>query len=266
MDVHKEVQEFFLGIRSPRQLASTLIILIPKVANPSTFADFCPICLTNFIAKVITRLIAMRLSVLLPKLISQEQVSFMKGRDITEQILLAQEMVHVLDRPVHGGHVLIKLDMAKVFDRVFWSYLQQLLHKMGFHPRLVRILMNNLASSCCSILINGKPTGCFLVSRGVKQDNPLSPLIFILASKGFLRGLNSLLSSGYLIGFQAGRVTQVSHLGFADDLVVFLNGSVRNLQRFRLFLESYQQASGQLVNLHKSQVVMGAGVSPCRTS
>lgn len=99
MDVYKAVQEFFLGILPPSQLAAAPITLIPKVASPQSFSEYCPICLTNFLAKVITRLISTRLADLLPHLISQEQAGFMKGRDITKQVLLVQEMVRVLDRP-----------------------------------------------------------------------------------------------------------------------------------------------------------------------
>lgn len=110
------------------------------------------------------------------------------------------------------------------------------------------------------MLINRKPVGYFPVARGVKQGDSLSPLFFILASEGFLRGIKALIMTGHISGFQAGRVPQISHLGFDDDLVIFLNGSTQNLQHFWLFLDSYQQASGQLVNYHKSQVVARTGV------
>lgn len=185
----------------------------------------------------------------------------MKDRDITEQILLAQEMVHVLDRSVCGGHVIIKLDMAKAFDRVCWTYLGQLMLKIGFDFRLVRIILNNLSATRCSVLINGKSVGYFPMARGAKQGDPLSPLLFILVSEDFSCRIKTLMETDVIRGFQAGRVPQVSHLGFADDLVIFLNGSIRNLQRFRHFLDSYQQALGQLINFHKSQIVVGSGVS-----
>lgn len=83
--------------------------------------------------------------------------------------------------------------------------------------------MNNLTATRCLILVNGKSAGFFSVSRDIKQD-PLSPLLFILASEGFSRGLNALEQTGHLISFQAGRVPRVSHLGFSNDLVIFLNG------------------------------------------
>lgn len=126
-DVHKAMQEFFLGVPPPGQVAASLITLNPKVANPQTFSDYKHICLTKFLSKVITQIIATQLSSYLPRLISPKQAGFLKGRDITEQTLLAQEMIHVMDRTIHGGHVIVKLDMAKAFDRVSWSYLRQIL-------------------------------------------------------------------------------------------------------------------------------------------
>lgn len=84
LDVYKAIQEFLLGIRPPCKVVATLITLIPKVTNRTAFSEFRPIFLINFVAKVITWLIATRLSTLLMRLISYEQAGFMKGRDITE--------------------------------------------------------------------------------------------------------------------------------------------------------------------------------------
>lgn len=78
-DVVKAVQEFFLDIPQPTVMASALITLIPKKTSPATFSDFCPICLTNFLSKVCTRIIATRLNKLLPTLISPEQTGFLPG-------------------------------------------------------------------------------------------------------------------------------------------------------------------------------------------
>lgn len=74
-------------------------------------------------SKVVTRVISTHMGLLLPKLISQEHARFMPGRGISEQVLLAKEMVHILDISRCGGCLIIKLDMAKAFDRVSWEYL-----------------------------------------------------------------------------------------------------------------------------------------------
>ncbi|CAH9120013.1 unnamed protein product, partial [Cuscuta europaea] len=107
----KAVQDFFMGMSIPPGVSSCLVVLIPKSVNPSTFGDFRPICLSNFINKVCTKVLTDRLTVILPKLISPEQIGFMKNRDISEHILIAQEMIHSIDRKIRGSNVVVKLDM-----------------------------------------------------------------------------------------------------------------------------------------------------------
>ena len=68
--------------------------LIPKKENPTTFAEFRPISLCNFLYKIFTKILTSRLGVLLPKLISEEKHGFVKGRSIRDSIALAQIMVH----------------------------------------------------------------------------------------------------------------------------------------------------------------------------
>lgn len=261
LDVTLAVQEFFLGVPPPTSMLSSIITLIPKKAHPLTYADFRPICLSKFISKVTTRILATRLNVLLPRIISSEQIGFLKGHDISEHVNMANEMVHILDRKVRHGQAMVKLDMAKAFDRVNWSYLEAIMLKFGFEPRLLRILINNMRLSKLSISVNGTTDGFFSPSRGVKQGDPLSPLLFIICSEGFTRGLNSLLNSHQLRGFASGRVVPVSHLAYADDLLIFLNASTRNLARFQTFLQEYQRASGQLVSYTKSQFVLSSYIT-----
>lgn len=137
---------------------------------------------------------------------------------------------------------------------------------MGFSPFFIRLIMNNLAATKCSILVNGKPCGFFSLGCGDKQGGLLSPILFILASEGFGRGLNAHVLSSFIRGFEESRMSTPSHLGFADDLLIFLSYSVRNLQRFMDFLNLYQKASGQQVNLNKIQVVVSSGLSGVRVA
>lgn len=173
-DLHAAVQEFFIGVPVPKSISSALIVLLPKKSNPSTFGDFRPICLCNFINKLFTRIICDRLQEFLPKLISPEQSAFLKGRDISDNILLAQELLQHLDKKVRGSNVVFKLDIMKAFDRVSWTFLRQLLLKFGFPIRFVDIILGNLQASWFSILFNGSPSGFFQASRGLKQGDPLS--------------------------------------------------------------------------------------------
>lgn len=215
-DLLLAVQEFFAGVPIPRSVSSTLIVLLPKKGNPSTFADFRPISLCNFLNKIFTRLLCMRLRDFLPALISEEQSAFIKGCEIADNIILVQEMLHHLDKKARGHNIFFKLDMAKAFDRVCWEFLHKVLHKFGFHHRFINLIMNNLQSSWFSVLINGSVSGFFQSSRGLKQGDPLSPYLFLFCVDALSRGLKELFSSGQVDAFSLPRGAPLTYysLGF----------------------------------------------------
>lgn len=105
----------------PKTFTSSMIILIPKCPNPpnpSDFDDFWPISPCNFTSKIITKIVALRLAQLLPSLICISQSSFVKDRNITDNVLVVFELVHSINHKVRGSNLVIKLDMKKVFERV----------------------------------------------------------------------------------------------------------------------------------------------------
>lgn len=237
VDLYQAVLEFFVGVPIPRTISSTTMVLLPKKPNPVSFADFRPISLCNFINKIFTRLLCNRLKVLLPSLISIEKSAFLSGRDISDNVLLAQEVLHHLDKRVRNHNVIFKLDMMKAFDRVSWGFFHLLLSKFGFHPNFIRLIMNNLKASWFSVLINGQSSGFFKASRGLKQGDPLSPLLFLLVVDAFSRGLKHLIQTGQLVPYSLPRHTDpISHLCFADDLIIFLRGSRTNIRFFNFSL------------------------------
>lgn len=165
-DIICAVLEFFLGIPPSQAMLSSVITLLPKKQRPDTYADFRRICLSNFISKVTTRMIATQLSTLLPSIISAEQIGFLKGHDISEHVLMANEMVHLIDKKTRGANVMIKLDMAKAFDRVNWCYLENILRKFGFHDRFITIILNSMHLSKLSVAVNGKSYGFYSPTPG----------------------------------------------------------------------------------------------------
>lgn len=152
--------------------------LFQKKDNPSSFSEFHPISLCNFLNKGFTRILCDRLGTLLPNFISDEQTGFLKGRDISDNILLAQELLQSLNCRARSHNIAFKFDMAKAFDRVSWHFLRTFLLKFGFHPAFVQLILNNLSSSWFSILLNGSYAGFFKSSGGLKQGDPLYPYLF----------------------------------------------------------------------------------------
>ena len=187
-DVSQVAWEFMCGVPIPKSIASTLNVLIPKRESPQTFSDFRLISVCTFIIKVFTKILYNRLKAVLPSIISLEQSTFVQGREMSDNILLAQELVVAIDKRVRGHNVILKLDMMKAFDRVSWGFLSRLLLKFSFHPQFVDVLMNNLTSSWFSILVNGKPQGLFQPTRGLKQSDPLvdTKISFMLFNFSFI--------------------------------------------------------------------------------
>ena len=131
-EVYRAVCDFFAGAELSWGYTATWLALIPKTPGPSSFSDFRPISLCNFVNKIMSKLLARRLEHVLPRLISQQQSGFVKGRQISDNILLALEMCSALGKKVRGSNVVLKLDMAKAYDRVSWNFLIQVMRRLGF--------------------------------------------------------------------------------------------------------------------------------------
>lgn len=93
-------------------------MLLPKKNDIHSFSDLRPISLSNFINKVISRVVHDRLEILVPRLISSNQSGFVKGRNIIENALLTQEIATDIIKRGKPGNIIIMLDMAKAYDRV----------------------------------------------------------------------------------------------------------------------------------------------------
>lgn len=113
------VKAFFNVKELPKFVTHTNLDLLPKKKEVNTFLDMRPISLSNFINKVISRMIHERLVVLLPNLISNKQIGFVKGRSVAENVLLTQEIItYIRKRTKAGPNVVLKLDMTKTYDRL----------------------------------------------------------------------------------------------------------------------------------------------------
>lgn len=126
----------------------TIVVLFPKVKNPEKLKDLRPISLCTVLYKIISKVIANRLKVVLPDVISPSHSAFVPGCMITDNVLLAYELTHFLKNKRCGaeGIAAIKLDMSKAYDRVEWSFLQHMMDRLGFHRTWIELVMKCLNS------------------------------------------------------------------------------------------------------------------------
>jgi hypothetical protein len=216
--------------------------------------------LCNVLYKLISKVLANRLKLILPQIISLEQTAFVSGRLITDNVLMAFETLHTMATRVSGkeGFMALKLDMSKAYDRMEWDFLESMLRKLGFVDRWINLLMMCVRTVTYSILINGRPYGRIVSSRGLRQGDHLSPYLFILCAEA----LSSLIRNSERVGGIT-RVpisrggTRIHHLFFADDSILFCKANLREW-----LLERYERASGQKINREKTSIFFSKNTSP----
>ena len=196
--------------------------------------------------KLVSKVLANRLKIILPAVISEEQSAFVPRRQITDNVLVAFETMHFINQKRKGkqGLMAIKLDMSKAYDRVEWAYLEAIMRRLGFQDRWISLMMMCENSVSYSVLVNGEPKGRFFPTRGLRQGDPISPYLFLLCAEGLLAMLRQVergeIPRGISVGKQA---PLVSHLLFADDCIVFCKASIEEGDKVTKILEVYERES-----------------------
>ncbi|KAL6214210.1 hypothetical protein ACLB2K_013648 [Fragaria x ananassa] len=239
-------------------LAVRDIGLVAQVPGADSVTQLRPIDMANFVFKLVTKIIANRLRSIAAQIISPNQSAFLKGRTIADPIIMTSECINLLDRDCKACNIAIKFDVRKAFDTLDWGFLLRVLEAFGFSNLFQDLIKAILGSAHLSILINGATEGFFTCSRGVRQGDPLSPILFCLAEEVLSRGISKLVEEGHidLLSAPLG-ITPPSHVLFADDIMVFMRGTKRSLKTLMHFMEEYGLNSGQQVNKAKSLVFLG---------
>jgi hypothetical protein len=200
------------------------VTLIPKKQNAVDIRDFRPISLIGSVYKILAKVLANRLRRVLDGLVSESQNAFVGGRQTLDSVLIANECLDSRIKSRILG-VVCKLDIEKAYDHVNWDCLLYLLNRMGFGSKWIQWIRTCISTVCFSVMINGSPSGFLGSSRGIRQGDPLSPLLFLLVMEVLSRMLRKTEEAGLIKGFQAGKSPgegiSVSHLLFADDTIVF---------------------------------------------
>ncbi|KAL0751744.1 hypothetical protein Bca101_033747 [Brassica carinata] len=226
--VTHDVRCFFSSSTSLASWNHTQLCLIPKITNPTNMKDMRPISLCSVQYKIVSKILCERLKVILPQIVSETQGAFVAGRSITDNIIIAHEMIHGLrtNDYISDEFMAVKTDMSKAFDIVEWSFLETLREKMGFDRRWISWIMSCISSVSYSVLLNGRSHGFIRPERGIRQGDPLSSFLLILCDESLVHSVNMAEASGRLHGIRlSSNGLAVHHLLFADDNLLMCRAS-----------------------------------------
>ncbi|RVW17271.1 Transposon TX1 uncharacterized 149 kDa protein [Vitis vinifera] len=225
-------KEFHERGRFVKSLNATFLVIVPKRGGAEDLKDFRPISLVGSLYKLLAK--------------------------ILDAVLIANEAVDSRLKDNVGG-VLCKLDIEKAYDRVSWSFLLAVLKEMGFGKRWIKWIDWCISTVKFSVLINGSPSGFFQSTRGLRQGDPLSPYLFVIAMEVFSSMMRRAISGGYLSGWKVsggrGEGMHISHLLFADDTLVFCEESSDEMTYLSWLLMWFEACSGLRINLEKSEMI-----------
>ncbi|CAL1401630.1 unnamed protein product [Linum trigynum] len=144
------------------------------------------------------------------------------------------------------GQMVLKIDLAKAYDRLNWAFIRDTLLAVNFPPQMVQVIMECVTSASMQVLWNGSCTESFTPSRGLRQGCPLSPYIFTLCMERLGHLIQKEVEGGRWKPIQASPGgPALSHIFFADDLVLFAEASEEQGELIMKCLDQFFQASGQ---------------------
>ena len=263
-DILNTVHAFFHSGYLSKTLDHTYITLVLKINFPDDVTHFRPISLWNVIYKVISKILVNRLKPFMDELITPFQNAFIRGRSITDIILLAHEILDMLGKKKgrKNGFGVLKIDMSKAYDRVNWVFLKAVLVSMNFSSNWVNWILECVSTVHYTLLVNGSITQSFKPAKGLRQGDPLSPYLFLMCVNIMSLTLIKAENNKDIQGVKLGRNgVSFTHLFFADDSLLFFKRDNKSLTNIEQILSWYCSISGQCVNLSKSDLFCSPNIS-----
>lgn len=155
----------------------------------------------------------------------------------------------------------IKIDLEKAYDKLDWGFIRERLFSANFPPELIEVIMSCISSVSTSILLNGGKIEPILPSKGIRQDDPLSPYLFILYMDYLGQLIHENCKENCWNPVKTSRSGPTfSHLFFANDLVLFTKANQANCDTMREVLDKFCDQSRQTINVAKSRVYFSPNI------
>ena len=234
-----QINQFLNGCDIPASWKQGNIIAIHKKDDITDIANYRPISLLKTDYKIVSKLVTNRLNVIIPKLIHKDQIGFVKERIIYDNVLTLNEILQ------EDKKFCLSIDFQKAYDSVSHDALCEILKHIAIPERLRKLIEHMLSESTAAFSMEGEISDPFKIEKGVKQGDPLSPLLFDLAIEPLANFIRSKCN-----GMKIGN-TEYKILLYADDIVLVADSHKEQLEQLKI-MEEYGKATGLKMNLKKS--------------
>jgi hypothetical protein len=228
------------------------INLLPKVNEAKRLQQFHPISLLNVSFKIFTKVATLRLNSVANHVVRPSLTTFMQGRNILDGMVILDEMGHELHRKKLNG-IILKIDFEKAYDKVKWSFLQQSMRMKGFASGWCKLIESFMQGGSVGVKVNDDIGRYFQTKKGVRQGDPLSPMLFNIIADMLAILIERAKEDGQVGGLIPHLVEGgLSILQYADDTILFLEHDLQKAVNMKLILCLFEELSGLKINFHKS--------------
>lgn len=186
-DVIAAVMEFFDHNRLYKPFNKTVVTLIPKNDDAKCVKDYRPIAGCTTFYKIISKILTARLGGVLQDVISRNQSAFVLGQNIHNHIMLAYELIRGYTRKNGTPRCMMQSNLQKAYDMVDWRALEDVMQEIGLPRTFTNWIMTTVKTVSYSFNINGQMIEDMQACRGIRQGDPISPLLFVIMMEYFNR-------------------------------------------------------------------------------
>ena len=225
-----------------------LLTLLPKPGKDLRYLkNWRPLSLLNTDYKILTKLLSIRLQKVISNLVSEDQVGYIKGRQLGENCRKIIDIFESTENKVDPGLALF-LDFEKAFDTVSWEFLFDTLKAFNFGPEFIKWIKVIYKKPLCSVTNNGHAAESFETSRGIRQGCPISALLFVLVAE--LMSIAIRKEPG-IKGLTL-KNTTITITQMADDTTLFLK-DLNSVQNCLKILNHFNKCAGLKLNKDKTE-------------
>ena len=170
-----------------------------------------------------------------------------------EGVVILYETIHELHTKKQNG-VIFKIDFEKAYDKVKWSFLQQTLRLKGFSSKWCRWVEGMISGGNVGIKVNDGIDPYFQTKRGLRQGDPMSPILFNIIADMLALIIKRAKDDGQIRGVIPNLLDDgLSILQYADDTIIFIDHDLEQAKNLKLLLCAFEQLFGLKINFHKSE-------------